>query len=86
VRASDGFDTTSTVAADGTFGDAEFTLYGAVNASLSKALVAGTVDGQPVHVTFEVRRDRNRTVVIEGTWHGPPPLLTLAVGSALYFV
>ena len=86
VPASGGFSTSSTVAADGTLGAAEFGLYGAVNSSLTRAVVAGTVEGHSVRVSLEVRRNRARSVSIRGTWQGPLPLLALAVGSALYFV
>jgi hypothetical protein len=86
VPASGGFGSSSTIAADGTFGDHRFGIYGAVNSSLTRAVIAGTMDDHPVRLVVEVRRSRGRTTTITGTWRGPLPLLLVVVGSALWFV
>jgi hypothetical protein len=89
-RASGGFGSFSTVAADGTFGDTPFTLYGTVNSDLTKAVVAGTVEDQNVRLDIEqegqARYGRSRDVRISGNYHGPMPLLVAAVGTTLYFI
>lgn len=81
-----GMGSSDTVAADGRIGDTTFTLYGTVNSGLTRAVIAGTVDGTDVHLRVDLGRGRTRKTRVSGLYQGPLELLVLAVGSALWFV
>ena len=74
------------VAADGTLGATEFTIYAAIDGSLSHGRLRGTVAGAPLRIDAE--RDRPpgpARAHLAGSYLGPPALLALAVGAFLYF-
>jgi hypothetical protein len=85
--AAGGLGSTRTVAVDGTLGSTEFTIYGAVDGSLTAGRIRGTVAGHAVRLDA-VRTDQPEPGQsrITGSYQGPPALLALAAGALLHFL
>jgi hypothetical protein len=86
-RASGGLNSTSTVAVDGMLGSTPFTIYAAIDGSLTRGEIRGTVGDSPIRI------DATRTHApdapethLEGVYIGPPVLLALVVGTFLHFI
>jgi hypothetical protein len=85
--ASGGLGSTSTVAVDGTLGTKEFTIYAAIDGSLTCGRIRGTVAGNAIRIDAARTRqpDREQTR-LTGSYQGPPALLALAAGALLHFI
>ena len=85
--ASGGLGSTSTVAVDGTLGSTEFTIYAAIDGSLSYAQLRGTVAGSPIRINAaRTRQPEGEQTRLTGRYQGPPALLALAAGALLHFI
>ena len=85
--ASGGLGSTKTVAIDGTLGSTEFTIYAAIDGSLTSGRIRGTVAGNSIRIDAARTRqpDREQTR-LTGSYQGPPALLALAAGALLHFI
>lgn len=85
--ASGGFGSTSTVAVDGTLDSTEYTVYAAINGSLTAAKIRGSVAGTSIRIdaTRTHQPDGGQTR-LTGSYSGPPALLGLIAGALLYFI
>lgn len=76
-----------TVAADGTLGSAEFTIYATIDGELTSGKLRGTVAGTPIRIdAARVRGDDGGQTRLTGRYEGPPALLALAAGALLHFI
>ena len=76
-----------TIAAEGTLGRTEFTIYAAIDGPLTFGHMRGTVAGAPIRIDAQRTRgpDGGQTR-LTGSYQGPPALLALAVGALLQFI
>ena len=76
-----------TVAADGTLGSTEFTIYATIDGPLTSGRLRGTVAGAPIRIDAARTRgpDGGRTR-LTGSYQGPPALLALTAGALLHFI
>jgi hypothetical protein len=85
--ASGGLGSTSTVAVDGTLAGTEFTIYAAIDGSLTSGRIRGTVAGNPIRIdAARVRQPEGEQTRLTGSYQGPPALLALAAGALLHFI
>jgi hypothetical protein len=78
---------TSTVAVDGTLGSTEFTIYAAIDGSLTSGRIRGTVAGNPIRIdAARTRQPEGEQTRLTGSYQGPPALLALAAGALLHFI
>ena len=85
--ASGGLGSTSTVAVDGTLGSTEFTIYAALDGSLTSGRLRGTVAGNSIRIdAARTRRPEREQTRLTGSYQGPPALLALAAGALLHFI
>jgi hypothetical protein len=85
--ASGGLGSTSTVAIDGTLGGTEYTIYAAIDGSLTAAKIRGSVAGTSVRIdAARTRQPDGDQTRLTGSYSGPPPLLGLIAGALLYFI
>ena len=75
------------IAANGTLGGTEFTIYATIDGPLTFGHVRGTVAGAPVSIDAARTRgpDGGRTR-LTGSYQGPPALLALTAGALLHFI
>jgi hypothetical protein len=86
VSAADGgLGTTSAVVAEGTLGEAPFELFAALSDDGKRAIVRGSVGGQPVSLDA-TGDDPAASVCIVGTYIGEPALLALVLGVIIHFL
>jgi ATP-dependent Clp protease ATP-binding subunit ClpC len=86
VSAADGgLGTTSAVVAEGTLGEAPFELFAALSDDGKRAIVRGSVGGQPVSLDA-TGVDPAASVCIVGTYIGEPALLALVLGVIIHFL
>lgn len=86
-RVSGGLGSTSTVAVDGTLGSTEFTIYAAIDGSLTHGKIRGTVAGSPIRIdAARTRQPEGQQTRLTGSFQGPPALLALAAGTLLHFI
>jgi hypothetical protein len=78
---------TGTIAADGTLGGTEFTIYATIDGPRTTGKLRGTVAGAPISIDAARTRgsDGGRTR-LTGSYQGPPALLALTVGAFLHFI
>ncbi len=81
--ASGGLGSTSTVAVDGMLGSSQFTIYAAIDGSLTCAQIRGTVAGSPIRINAARTGQQTR---LTGSYQGPAALLALAAGALLHFI
>jgi hypothetical protein len=85
--ASGGLGSTSTVAVDGTLGSTEYTIYAAIDGSLTSAKIRGTVGGNSIRIdAARTRQAEGEQTLLTGSYQGPPALLALAAGALLHFI
>jgi hypothetical protein len=85
--ASGGFGSSSAVAVDGMLGSTEYTIYAAINGSLTAAKIRGTVARNPIRLdAARIRRAEGAQTRLTGSFHGPPALLAIAAGALLHFI
>jgi hypothetical protein len=85
--ASGGLGSTSTVAVDGTLGSTEFTIYAAIDGSLTCGQIRGTVAGNAIRIdAARTRQPEREQTRLTGSYQGPPALLALAAGALLHFI
>lgn len=86
-RASGGLGSTSTVAVDGTLDGTDYTIYGAVDGSLTTGQIRGAVAGAPVRLDLARTRPPDAdSTRLTGRYAGPPELLALIAGAFLHFL
>jgi hypothetical protein len=78
---------TRTIAADGTLGSTEFTIYATIDGPLTIGHIRGIVAGAPMRIDAERTHgpDGGRTR-LTGSYQGPPALLALTAGALLHFI
>jgi hypothetical protein len=85
--ASGGLGSTRTVAVDGTLGGTEFTIYAAVDGSLTRAQIRGAVAGSPIRIdATRTREPEGEQTRLTGSYEGPTALLALAACALLHFI
>lgn len=85
--ASGGFGSTSTVAVDGTLDSTEYTIYAAIDGSLTAAKIRGSVAGTSIRIdAARTHQPDGGQTRLTGSYSGPPALLGLIVGALLYFI
>jgi hypothetical protein len=85
--ASGGLGSTRTVAVDGTLGNAEFTIYAAVDGALTHGQIRGTVAGSPIRIdAARTSQPEGEQTRLTGSFHGPTALLALVAGALLHFI
>jgi hypothetical protein len=83
--ASGGLGSTKTIAADGELGGTDFTIYAAIDGSLTTAKIRGSVAGTVIRIDAErTRQPDGGQTRLYGSYEGPPELLVLAVGALLH--
>jgi hypothetical protein len=86
-RASGGLNSTSTVAIDGMYGSTQFTIYAAIDGSLTRGEIRGTVGDSRIHIDAARSHEPGATQThLEGIYVGPSALLALIVGTFLHFI
>jgi len=77
----------TTIAADGTLGSTEFTIYATIDGPLTFGHIRGRVAGAPIRIDAARTRgpDGGRTR-LTGSYQGPPALLALTAGALLHFI
>ena len=87
VAAPGGVGGTGTIAADGTLGSTEFTIYASIDGPLTFGHIRGTVAGAPIRIDAARTHgpDGGRTR-LTGSYQGPPALLALTAGALLHFI
>ncbi|HMK97600.1 MAG TPA: hypothetical protein VK425_08660, partial [Acidimicrobiales bacterium] len=83
-RAGGGLGPTSTVAAEGTLGDAAFEIFATVSTEIGMAVVRGSFDGRPL--LLDASGDELASLRVVGAYAGPVALLGLVVGSLAHFL
>ena len=87
AAAPGGLGGTRTVAADGTLGSTEFTIYATIDGPLTFGQIRGTVAGTPIHIDAARTREPDGVQTrLTGSYQGPPALLALAAGAFLHFI
>jgi hypothetical protein len=78
---------TRTIAADGTLGSTEFTIYATIDGPRTTGKLRGTVAGTPISIDAARAHgpDGGRTR-LTGSYQGPPALLALTAGAFLHFI
>ena len=84
-RAGGGLGSTDTVVAEGALGQAGFQLFATISDDLSKALVRGSFDGQPV-LLDATRDEPSSSVRVVGAFMAPPPMVALVAGALAHFL
>jgi hypothetical protein len=85
--ASGGLDSTRTVAADGTLGGTEFTIYAAIDGPRTSGRIRGTVAGNSIRIdAARARQPEGEQTRLTGSYQGPPALLALVAGTLLHFI
>jgi hypothetical protein len=85
--ASGGLGSTSTVAVEGTLGSTEYTIYAAIDGSLTSAKIRGTVGGNSIRIdAARTRQAEGEQTRLTGSYQGPPALVALAAGALLHFI
>jgi hypothetical protein len=85
--ASGGLGSTSTVAVDGTLGSTHYTIYAAIDGSLTAAKIRGSVAGTPIRIdAARIRQPSGGQTRLTGSYEGPPVLLALVAGALLHFM
>ena len=85
--ASGGLGSTSTVAVDGMLGSTEFTIYAAIDGSLTCGQIRGAVAGNLIRIdAARTRQPEGEQTRLTGSYQGPPALLALAAGALLHFI
>ena len=87
AAAPEGMGGTPTIAAEGTLGSTEFTIYATIDGPLTFGHIRGTVAGAPIRIDAARTRgpDGGRTR-LTGSYQGPPALLALTAGALLHFI
>ena len=76
-----------TVAADGTLGSTEFTIYATIDGPLTSGKLRGTVAGTPIHIdAARTHGPHGGQTRLTGSYQGPPALLALTAGALLHFI
>ncbi len=87
AAAPGGLGGTRTVAADGTLGSTEFTIYATIDGPLTFGQIRGTVAGTPIRIDAARTREPDGVQTrLTGSYQGPPALLALAAGAFLHFI
>jgi len=83
--ASGGLGSTKTIAADGQLGGTDFTIYAAIDSSLTTAKIRGSVAGSAIRIDAErTRRPDGGQTRLTGCYQGPLELLVLVAGALLH--
>ena len=82
-RASGGYGSTDTIAANGTLGKQAFEIFAAMGGSLERARVRGSYDGRAVHLDLTTTGQADATIT--GSCPAPPPFALLLIASLRYF-
>lgn len=78
---------TRTVAADGTLGSTEFTIYATIDGPLTSGKLRGTVAGTPLRIdAARTHGPDGGQTRLTGSYQGPPALLALTAGALLHFI
>jgi len=82
-----GMGSSSTIAADGTLGSTEFTIYATIDGPLTSGKLRGTVAGTPIRIdAARTRGPGGEQTRLTGTYQGPLALLALTAGALLHFI
>jgi hypothetical protein len=82
-----GMGSSRTIAADGTLGSTEFTIYATIDGPLTSGKLRGTVAGVPIRIdAARTRGPDGEQTRLTGTYQGPPALLALTAGALLHFI
>jgi hypothetical protein len=87
AAAPGGMGGTRTIAADGTLGGTEFTIYATIDGPLTSGKLRGTVAGTPIRIdAARTRGPDGEQTRLTGSFQGPPALLALTAGALLHFI
>jgi hypothetical protein len=87
AAAPGGMGGTRTVAADGTLGSIEFTIYATIDGPLTSGKLRGTVAGAPIRIdAARTHGPDGGQTRLTGSYQGPPALLALTAGVLLHFI
>jgi hypothetical protein len=82
-----GIGSSRTIAAYGTLGSTEFTIYATIDGPLTSGKLRGTVAGAPIRIdAARARGPDGEQTRLTGTYQGPPALLALTAGALLHFI
>jgi hypothetical protein len=82
-----GMGSSRTIAADGTLGSTEFTIYATIDGPLTSGKLRGTVAGTSIRIdAARTRGTDGEQTRLTGTYQGPLALLALIAGALLHFI
>ena len=87
AEAPEGMGGSPAIAAEGTLGSTEFTIYATIDGPLTSGHIRGTVAGAPIRIdAARTRGPDGGQTRLTGSYQGPPALLALAAGAFLHFI